>query len=314
MQEQEITLKNTKAEILAALNEALKRAEVLEKGKLNPEKIERDKHEKEVIKSAKASVEQNIFSKELNDKFKDLETAITAEETRLQELYGISKELLNLTLIIEAGAARQAEISAEYTKLTAESKESLEQMKAEHARKKAELTEEYEAYTKKLKIERTRENEEYQYNLKRIKEKENNLWNDEKVTRELALAKKEEETQALLSEAQSKIDYIKTLEDKAESIPALLESEKEKVTDQVTKTLNREYEFKTTLAEKDHEADINRLNDKIFYLEKELESTNKLNTSLQSRLDKAYGEIKELATKTVESAGGVKIIGGAESK
>ena len=32
-------------------------------------------------------------------------------------------------------------------------------------------------------------------------------------------------------------------------------------------------------------------------------------TTLQEKLDKAYVEIKELATKTVEANGGVKIIG-----
>lgn len=30
---------------------------------------------------------------------------------------------------------------------------------------------------------------------------------------------------------------------------------------------------------------------------------------LQEKMDKAYAQLKELATKTVESAGGVKIIG-----
>jgi hypothetical protein len=48
-------------------------------------------------------------------------------------------------------------------------------------------------------------------------------------------------------------------------------------------------------------------------MEKELEATNKMNVGLQGKLDKAYTEIRELATKTVESASGVKIIGSAEN-
>jgi hypothetical protein len=48
--------------------------------------------EKKAVESAKASVEQNIFSIELINKFKDLQSAIGTEESRLQELYGVSSE------------------------------------------------------------------------------------------------------------------------------------------------------------------------------------------------------------------------------
>ena len=63
--EQEITMKNTKAEMLEALNAALARAETAELGKLNPMKAEKEKVEKKAVESAKSAVEQNIFSVEL---------------------------------------------------------------------------------------------------------------------------------------------------------------------------------------------------------------------------------------------------------
>ena len=34
-----------------------------------------------------------------------------------------------------------------------------------------------------------------------------------------------------------------------------------------------------------------------------------MNNSLQEKLDKAYAEIKDMATRTVEANGGVKILG-----
>jgi hypothetical protein len=46
-------------------------------------------------------------------------------------------------------------------------------------------------------------------------------------------------------------------------------------------------------------------------LEKELEAATKSTIAMQNKLDKAYAELRELATKTVESAIGVKIIGGS---
>jgi hypothetical protein len=314
MTETEITLKNTKAEILEALNSALQRSEAAEQGKLNPEKTEKERTEKKAIESAKKAVEQNIFSKELNDKFNDLQVAIAAEEGRLQDLYGVGRELQRLALVIESGKECLVAIEVEKLAKTEEVKNSLERLKAEFAQKNTELQAEYALGTKKLALDRTREGEEYQYNLTRAHEKENNAWADEKAAREAALLKREEQAAALLAEAESKVEYVKSLEAKVDGISALLESEKKIAADTATAALQREFEYKSTLADKDHENSVARLADKISYLEKELDMASKSVNTLQSKLDKAYGELRELATKTVESASGVKIIGNTENK
>lgn len=314
MNEQEITLKNTKAEILDALNNALKRAELAEKGKLNPEKTEKERIEKKAVETAKRAVEQNIFSKELNDKFNDLQTAIATEENRLQELYGVGKELQKLALVIESGKDRIAVTESENSAKTEEAKERLEQLKSEYSQKNAELQIEYDATVKKQKLERSREAEEFQYNLTRAREKENNAWADEKAAREAVLLKKEQQAAELLAEAESKSEYIKALETKVDGIAAQIEAEKKAAVNSACEELRREFEYKSALTEKDYKNTIIRLEDKIAYLEKELESANKSSGTLQSKLDKAYSEIRELATKTVESASGVKIIGNTENK
>jgi hypothetical protein len=307
--EQEISMKNTKAEMLEALNAAITRAKEAERGKLNPVKVEKEQMEKKVVDSAKCAVEQNIFSVELNNKFKDLQAAIAVEEERLKELYGVSAELQKLAQIIEAGRERQTQINLENEAKINETRASLEVLKAEYAQKKAELQDEYDTLTKKLKVERSREAEEFQYNLKRDREKESNIWEDGKAARESALAKKEEQAQSILAEAEARIAYIKSLEAKVEGIPALIESEKKAAVASVISELTREHEYKTSLSDKDYQNALARQNDKTAYLEKELESAGKTNAALQNKLDKAYTELRELATKTVESASGVKIIG-----
>ena len=309
--EQEITMKNTKAEMLEALNAALSRAKAAESGKLNPVKMEKEKVEKKAVESAKASVEQNIFSTELINKFKDLQSAISTEEVRLQELYGVSSELQKLALVIESGRERQAQIDAENAAKTENATQSLDNLRAEYVQKKAELQEEYDTLSKKLKIERTREAEEFQYNLKREREKEAFAWEDEKSARESELAKKEEIAAAMLEDAQAKTEHIKALESKVENIPALIESEKKVAVESACAALTREHEFKTAMADKDYQNSLARKDDKISHLEKELDIAGKTNISLQNKLDKAYAELRELATKTVESASGVKIIGGS---
>jgi len=306
-----MSMKNTKAEMLEALGAALARAEAAEKGKLNAVKVEKEKVEKKAVESTKVAVEQNIFSVELNNKFRDLQLAIASEETRLQELYGVSSELQKLALVIETGRERQQQIDSENAAKIEEAKTNLENLKTEYSQRKAELQEDHDTTAKRLKTDRNRESEEYQYNLKRSREKENNSWEDEKAARELALTKKEEQAQTILTEAEKKIDYIKSLEAKVEGIPELIEAEKKAAIETTTTKLNREHGFKDALKGKDHESIVNRSDDKIAYLEKELEAAAKANAALQEKLDRAYAELRELATKTVESASGVKIIGGS---
>jgi len=313
--ESEITIKSTKAEMLEALNSALKRAEMAERGSLNPEKEEKDKVEKKAVESAKKAVEQNIFSKELNDKFNDLQMAIAAEEGRLFELYGVGKELQKLALAIEAGKEHVAKIGAEKAEKEYAAGKRREELDAEFVQKKDELKTGYEDHVKKLKLDRERENEEYQYNLSRAREKEENAWADKSATREAELVRREAQAKELLAEAEKEAEYKASLEEKVKNIPMLLQSEKESVVLSVTETLKKEYEYKSNLTEKDYKNSVGRLEDKILFLEKELESANKSVELLQTKLDKAYVEMRELATKTVESASRVKIIGsGCESK
>ena len=99
------------------------------------------------------------------------------------------------------------------------------------------------------------------------------------------------------------------LKERRQQIPVLLEKEYSRGKKEATADLEREHKYQVELLTKDDTNQIDRLNDKIDSLNKEIENVNNLNKNLQDKMDKAYIELKELATKTVESAGGVKIIG-----
>ncbi len=306
---EEITSKNTKAEIFEALQEALKREKELSKIKSNPVKEEEQVHIKEVVEKTKSNVEQNIFSVELNKKFRELEEAISFEEERLKNLYGIEKEMQDITIAVNAGKDCIIKIEAEKQEKLSELETKIKELEDTFKQKNIDLQKEYDEKSKNLKVERERDIEEYTYKLKREREKENNCWEDEKAKREAELAKKELETEELYNDASNKVEYLKELEEKVSQIPELLKIEYEKGKTEATEKLNLEYEHQKALALKDYESSLNRQNDKIEALTSELAKTSKQNNTLQEKLDNAYMEIKELATKTVESASGVKIIG-----
>lgn len=311
MKNEEITLKNTKAEILEALNSALEREKNIAKIKSNPEKEEKQKNIQRAIEVSKNNVEQNIFSEELNKKFKDLELAISAEEEKLKNLYGIEKELNDITLVINAGKDCIAEIENKKSTETQNLKDKIEELEESYKLKKEELEKEYDLKAKSLKMEREREQEEYTYKTKRERAIANNNWEDEKNKRELEIARAQEETKKLLEDAKNNEEYLKSLEIKVEEMPALLDEKYNKGRKDAEMELKKDHEYAIQLLTKDFNNTIDRQNDKIESLKEELQKANELNSKLQEKMDKAYVELKELATKTVEASGGVKILGNA---
>lgn len=314
MKGEEITLKNTKAEILEALNEALDREKNIAKMKYEPEKEEKKQKVEKAIEVSKENVEQKIFSEELNNKFKDLENAIQAEEEKLKELYGVENELNNFVVVVNAGKDYMAELEIKKKVKTEELNNSIKELEEQYKIKKEELEKEYDAKAKALKIERDREIEEYNYKSKREREISNNKWEDEKRERENNLAKKETEVTELLAEAESNAEHIKELESKVNEIPLLLEKEYARGRKEVTGELEKEHKYATELLKKDFQNTIDRQNDKIELLKEEVEKSNAEKSSLQEKLDQAYNQIKEMATKTVEATGGVKILGNNASE
>ena len=183
MKKEEITLKNTKAEILEALNEALEREKNMAKMKYEPEKEEKKQKIEKAIEVSRENVEQKVFSEELNNKFKDLEVAIKAEEEKLKDLYGVEKELNNIVVVVNAGKDYMNKLEKEKSIKTEEMNNGIKKLEEEYKSKKEELEKEYDLKAKSLKMERDREIEEYNYKLKREREISNNKWEDEKNER-----------------------------------------------------------------------------------------------------------------------------------
>ena len=307
MKKEEITLKNTKAEILEALNQALEREKNINKTKSDPQKEELERKKKESISESKENIKQNIFSDELITKFKNLEMAIEALEEKLKNLYGLEGELNNFTLVVNAEKDFLADLEIKKKVETEKLETSIQELEALYKKKNKELEEEYATKAKALKLERDREVEEYEYKLKRDREIVNNKWEDEKKIREVNLKNLEDEAKKKLKEVTEKETYLKELEQKVEGIPEMMLKEYERGRKEATAELKKEQEYQTELLKKDFQNTIDRQADKIKSLECELEKISALNVSMQDKMDKAYVEMKELATKTVEANGQVKI-------
>ncbi len=308
IKKEEITLKNTKQEILDALNEALEREKTNAQIKSNPEQEETVRKAQVAVAETKKNVEANIFSAELINKFNNLELAIKTEEEKLKNLYDIDKELLNLTLIMNTGKDTLLEFEKNNEIQKQKLNEQIKLLEDEYKKKVEDLEKEYQLKSASLKTEREREIEEYNYKTKRERELANNEWEDEKKVRENNLKIKEEETKKLLDEAQEKAKYLADLEKQVANFSKDLENEYTKGKDDARAVLEKEHNYEIEMLKKDFQSIIDRQKDKIDSLNEELKKANDINNSLQEKMDKAYVELKELATKTVEANGGLKII------
>ena len=305
---EEISLKNTKQEILDALNDALEREKKKENERFEPEVVAKKKVESIAIEETRKNVNNNVFSDELNNKFNNLEMAIKIEEEKLKELFDIEKELNNIVVVTNAGHEALEKLRIEKENEENTWKEKIEALEKEYNDKKKLLEEEYKSDVLEITKKRKREEEEYNYNLKRDREVDNDKWEENKKKRELELSSKEQEINNLLKDAKDKEKYLLDLEKKVENIPILLDTEYKKGVSETTKSLEKEYKYNRDLMEKDYSNTIDRQKDKIESLEKEIENINNQNIKLQDKLDKAYAEIKDMATKTVQATGGLKIL------
>lgn len=310
-----VTMKSTKQEIYDALMESKEKIESLKQNNFDPVSEVKKKEEKAVVESAEESVKNNLFSEELSKKFTDLEAAIKVKEAELKEMYGIEKELQDITVIVNAGKEISAKLDEEQADKKAKIEAMTSDMMKEYQAKKKEAAEEFATYQVDLDKQREREAEEYEYNLKRSRNIENDKWEDEKLEREADIQAREAKAQEMYEDAESKVAYIAELEEKVNSIPELIEKAKAEGAEAAEKEAGREYGYKKTMAEKEHSYEVQRLEDKVERLEADLAKSTALNDSLQEKLDNAYVQIRELATKTVESTGGVKILNsGVDSK
>ena len=120
------------------------------------------------------------------------------------------------------------------------------------------------------------------------------------------------ETAALEKETElnAKADHVKELEAKVEEIPTLIAAATEEGIKKGRADADKSNAFEVRALKKDAEYQKQLLEDKNERLTEDLANARAEKVELQQKLDDAYAQMRELAAKTVESTGGVKILNG----
>ena len=160
--------------------------------------------------------------------------------------------------------------------------------------------------------ERANEKEKYEYELAIKQKLEDDLWEDECEAREKKLTELKLEIETLSGQQKEKEEIVDSLQASLDDLPAILEKVRQEAEQEREKELTRENERQTALAREDAKAACDSLEQKIKALQEDYDALLAEKEVIQAKLDKAYDDSNKLYLQTVQSTGGIKILGNGE--
>jgi hypothetical protein len=331
--ETEVTMKNTKKEMLEIISNLQKEMEHIEKAALNPQKIKQEQKEVSVIQRAEAVVKSDLNAQmnslktaiakelsEISDKFeneissyKNLLEATDIKKKELETIYGIEREALSLTLLIESQKKQKEDFELSFKQRQGNLNTEINAAKLNWEKEKKDFIEASKEQKTLLDKERKREAEEYDYKTNREREIERNKYADEieKVKKDIT-AKKEEyekfyqtktEEIVLREEAVSEREKkMSELEKTVEAYPEELEKAVNKAIADTEKRISNDFQKNEILLSQTHVGEINVLNAKIAAFEATVKDQAKQIEKLAQSQEKAYDKVQSIANKAVEGA------------
>lgn len=335
----EVTMKNTKEQIFAALQEAQKQLQALKAQKFDPQAAVTQKKTADLLENVAnltpGGIEETVTSmkKSLNGvldfltnntieqlkQYNDVKEAIKVQEAKLKELLDIEAEALSLVAIVNAKQELANKFDADFAVKKAEAEKVLADIQQQAKEAREALAKQVAEEKARIEKERQREQEEYEYNFNRRKQQANDALADELNAKRKTFAMEVEQTRAVLQEKEEELDKreeaiskreekMEELEAKVAEIPSLIESAKRDTTAEVTARLTQEFEREKAFLKKEHEFQISNLENKIKLLEEALDKANAANADMAKKLDAAYTEIKDMAVKSVQASGDSKVV------
>lgn len=328
-----LTLKNTKQEIYDALLKAQEELKKKQNIAINVKKEDEQKKETVTIKKAEEAVKQeeepqlSIAYKSVaktieqffetydqaKDEYKSIQEAIEIKKKNLQELYNIESTLFDFSTVVNSKLEWETNFEKTAQEKKAALEEELKRFEQELAEKKAQSEKAEKEYKAELQKARNHEEQDYKYEIKRKQIQEQDQWNDTMKSKKAVfdqecnaikegLKKREEAIKGYeekINETNAKIENLQKEIEKAEQVKA---AAIEEALQKAKKKAEESYGFKERYLKKEHEATESLLQSKLDMIMAENEANKKTIQDLQSKLDKAYTEMKDMAANAVNGA------------
>ena len=329
----DVTMTNTKKEMMVAYSTVKQRLKVQEKELLNAERTRKQMVAKlaEVAADAQATQDplqrlsalRRDISRELTgladrfeqeiDTYNKLKAAIQSKQEELDTIYGVETAASDLAALIEAQRAGkeafEKEMADVQSKLESEIQDKKDLWEQEEAARDQEMTEAADGAAK----QHQREEEEFEYAFAREKAQKQDALADKLQTIEKDIAGKREsfdrESQARKLDLDRREEDIAAREEKMVSLeqevgtfPGRLESAVEKAVSDAAAGLTRDFEKDKALMASQSQGEKNVLAGKIEALEKLAASQAAQIADIGQGREDAYGKVQDIANRAIAAA------------
>ncbi len=321
---QSVTMKNTKKEMLAAYNEVLQHLEERRAAQLKPEERAEEKKVKEAVEVTDSLSTEGIVQEvstlklevgkllgQLSDrleeevgKYRQVQQAVEAKQKELQEIYEIERSALSLAALIEAQHQRRQQTEAELAARKEELTQEIETLRTEWEKEKQAHSAETKERDAEERKRREREKEEYLYAFQREQQLAREQFEDEKARLERESTYRREQMERELADREKAVVEKETeldeLRKQVSAFPKELESAVNKAVKEAVQRVESEAKNREELLKKEFDGERNVLNTRIESLEKTAAEQNEQIAKLSQQVDKAYGQVQDIATKAIE--------------
>ena len=313
------TEKSTHDYISEAYQEALDAIQSLKKRMETPSDIAEMEAAAEKEKQAEHVLSLNILNEDVTSEYRDLERRIADKRSKLEKLYGITICSDSLQAVSDASQTLEESFKTAYeksetdfaTKLSDQEKEAelkSAELETETAKRTEELTSQIKSLQNSYKQEVEREQSEYEYRLERERKSEKERRQEQIRLRELELTKKESSAGLERDTIQKRMEEISDLRDTVNGIADRIEQARILGAKKAEKEMNKAFNYKRALEDKDHENKLAALEARYERLLSKYQALEKERDSIAEKLDRCNAESRALTSDTVRSIGGINIL------
>ena len=328
-----VSMTNTKKELLEAYEEAKAQFESLSKDLLNAEKARKQLEKKVAAATADSQAAQDplkrlhdlrgTISRELTglaerfeaeiETYRKIQSAIQAKKEELNTIYEVETAASDLAALIDAQRVKKEKFGREMQDEKEAFEAEMEEIRTQWQREKTERNRGVKEQAEATEKQRQREKEEYEYTFAREKAQRKNALDDELQALEKELAVKriefENESQNRTAELNTREEAIKdrekdmeALQKEVESFPKRIEASVQKAVADTTERLTSNFKSDKALMEARFDGERNVLMGKIEALEKMATSQAAQISDLAKKNELAYEKVQDIANRAVTSA------------
>lgn len=328
-----VSMANTKKELLEAYEVAKKRLQSMDKNLLDAEKAQKRLQKQLAEATADAQSDQDpvqrlhslrgAISREMSDlaerfeaeieTYRQIKSAIEAKKEALTTIYEVETAASDLACLIDAQRAKKEEFEQEMKAKKADFELEMEASRERWRKEKADHDRQVQEQADALKKQRQREKEEYEYAFAREKAQRKNTLDDELLALEKEIASKRKEFDVQHGQRQAELDAreeaiisgekeMAALQKEVETFPKLKESAIRAAVDDTAARLTSDFEKEKALMESKYEGEKNVLVGKIEALDNLVASQAAQIVDLLKKHEQAYEKVQDIANRAVAAS------------